>query len=107
MSFAGGHTLLVLATFIKGETVFPEFSALLTIDDLQVGYYDSVNKTALRRGLNLTDPVDNDDQKDFRMVCVDVSEGMDHRMQSLRDHFNKTDGKNTQINARNLLSGLF
>lgn len=97
MSFAGGHTLLVFATFIKGETVFPEFSALLMLDDFQVGYYDSVTKTALRRGLNLTDPVDDEDQRDFRMVCEDVSEGMDGRMQSLRNHFNQTDGKNTQF----------
>ena len=66
------------------------------LDDMQLGYYDSVHKMSLRRGPNLNDPVDAEDQNDFRMVCGDVSEGMEHRILSLKDHLNKTDGKNTQ-----------
>lgn len=96
--------MLVFATAIKGHTAFPEFSALLVLDDIQLGYCDSVNETYLRRGPNITDPVDNEDQKDFTMACGAISHGMGKRIKFLKDHFNKTDGKNTsQCNNINLI----
>ncbi|XP_061574068.1 class I histocompatibility antigen, Gogo-B*0201 alpha chain-like [Cololabis saira] len=36
-----GHSLSVLLSYISGPTQFPEFSVVLMLDDIQVGYYDS------------------------------------------------------------------
>ena len=47
----GSHSLLMLATFIIGDTPFPEFSAVVMLDDVQLLYYDSSVKTALQREL--------------------------------------------------------
>lgn len=66
------------------------------LDDMQLGFYDSVHKMSLRRGQNT---LDAEDQNDFGMLCRDVSKGMEHRILSLKDHLNKTNGKNTQTNA--------
>ncbi|XP_067456353.1 major histocompatibility complex class I-related gene protein [Thunnus thynnus] len=41
-SGSGRHSLWALATYISGSTPFPEFSVVLMLDDIQVGYYDSV-----------------------------------------------------------------
>ncbi|XP_061574069.1 MHC class I polypeptide-related sequence B-like [Cololabis saira] len=37
----GKHLLWALFTYISGPTQFPEFSMVLMLDDIQVGYYDS------------------------------------------------------------------
>ncbi|XP_036388769.1 major histocompatibility complex class I-related gene protein-like [Megalops cyprinoides] len=41
MKVIGSHSLWVLATFIHGQTEFPEFSAVLMVDDVQLQYYDN------------------------------------------------------------------
>ncbi|KAL2092170.1 hypothetical protein ACEWY4_011968 [Coilia grayii] len=38
---SGSHSLWFLHTFILGETPFPEFSVVVMLDDIQIGYYDS------------------------------------------------------------------
>uniref|UniRef100_A0A8C1XT95 Major histocompatibility complex class I LBA n=1 Tax=Cyprinus carpio TaxID=7962 RepID=A0A8C1XT95_CYPCA len=38
---ADSHSLVILATYIAGQTPFPEFSVVLMLDDVQIGYYDS------------------------------------------------------------------
>ncbi|XP_072249301.1 class I histocompatibility antigen, Gogo-B*0101 alpha chain-like [Leuresthes tenuis] len=40
-SGSGRHSLWVLASYISGPTHFPEFTAVVMLDDIQVGYYDS------------------------------------------------------------------
>lgn len=37
----GSHSLMAFATYIVGQTPFPEFSVVLMLDDVQIGYYDS------------------------------------------------------------------
>lgn len=39
--FTGSHSLWVLSTFIIGDTPFPEFSAVVMLDDIQLFYYDA------------------------------------------------------------------
>ncbi|KAL1269640.1 hypothetical protein QQF64_031929 [Cirrhinus molitorella] len=38
---AGSHSLMAFATYIDGQTPFPEFSLVLMLDDVQIVYYDS------------------------------------------------------------------
>lgn len=44
---------MVLATYIKGNTPFPEFSATLMLDDIIVGYTNSETWSYFPRG-NIT-----------------------------------------------------
>ncbi|XP_059401649.1 uncharacterized protein LOC132133012 [Carassius carassius] len=37
----GSHSLSLLSTYIQGETQFPKFSYITTLDDITVGYYNS------------------------------------------------------------------
>ncbi|KAM6910507.1 BOLA class I histocompatibility antigen, alpha chain BL3-6-like [Xenentodon cancila] len=46
----GQHSLWVLATYISGPTQFPEFSMVLMLDDIQVGYYDSETNRVMKVG---------------------------------------------------------
>lgn len=73
-----------------GETPFPEFSAVLMLDDIQVAYYDSVIKTSVPRSPHLTEPIDDGDQKDFKMTTEVFHQYMKSRIPSLRIYFNKT-----------------
>ncbi|XP_035238156.1 class I histocompatibility antigen, F10 alpha chain-like isoform X1 [Anguilla anguilla] len=45
----GSHSMWVFATFIHGQTQFPEFSILGFVDDLQVLYYDRNIKKLVSR----------------------------------------------------------
>ncbi|XP_051741090.1 major histocompatibility complex class I-related gene protein-like isoform X1 [Ctenopharyngodon idella] len=49
-STKGSHSLWVLATYIKGQTPFPEFSYVMMLDDVSVLYYDGETKTQFPRG---------------------------------------------------------
>lgn len=45
-----GHSLWALAAYISGTTPFPEFSVVLMLDDIQVGYFDSQIDQLMRLG---------------------------------------------------------
>ncbi|XP_061574033.1 hereditary hemochromatosis protein homolog [Cololabis saira] len=45
-----GHSLSVLLTYISGPTQFPEYMAVLMLDDIQVGYYDSETNRVMKVG---------------------------------------------------------
>ncbi|XP_048015337.1 hereditary hemochromatosis protein homolog isoform X2 [Megalobrama amblycephala] len=53
----GSHSLMLLLTYIKGETPFPVFSVIFVLDDITVGYYNSETKIYIARG-NTTDEDD-------------------------------------------------
>uniref|UniRef100_A0A672Q837 Major histocompatibility complex class I-related gene protein-like n=1 Tax=Sinocyclocheilus grahami TaxID=75366 RepID=A0A672Q837_SINGR len=46
----GSHSLWLLATYIKGQTPFPEFSYVAMLDDVRVLYYNGETKTLHPRG---------------------------------------------------------
>ncbi|XP_061573755.1 major histocompatibility complex class I-related gene protein-like [Cololabis saira] len=50
MNSGFGHSLWGLATYISGPTQFPEFSMVLMLDDIQVGYYDSETNKVMKVG---------------------------------------------------------
>ncbi|XP_067235479.1 hereditary hemochromatosis protein homolog [Chanodichthys erythropterus] len=51
----GSHSLWVLATYIKGQTPFPEFSYVGMLDDVRVLYYNGETKTLIPRGNTTTE----------------------------------------------------
>ncbi|KAM9726727.1 zinc-alpha-2-glycoprotein-like [Menidia menidia] len=47
-SASGRHSLWVMASYISGPTPFPEFTFILMLDDIQVGYSDSKTDQVMR-----------------------------------------------------------
>ncbi|KAK2898770.1 hypothetical protein Q8A67_010188 [Cirrhinus molitorella] len=84
---AGSHSLMVFATYITGQTPFPEFTLVLMLDDVQVLYYDSVSLKAIHR--SQSNPIDyNGDDSIFS----EIHDLMKFRTFFLKDHQNCTDG---------------
>ncbi|XP_058624275.1 uncharacterized protein LOC131535767, partial [Onychostoma macrolepis] len=46
----GSHSLWLLATYIKGQTSFPEFSYIAMLDDVRIMFYNGETKTFHSRG---------------------------------------------------------
>ncbi|KAL2092175.1 hypothetical protein ACEWY4_011973 [Coilia grayii] len=88
------HSLLMFATFIIGETPFPEFSAVVMLDDMQLGYYDSNMKTAILRVPKWTE--DAPIQRDASVVCENTIRAMKYRAYYLKQKFNHTGGVHVQ-----------
>ncbi len=53
----GSHSLCLLATFIKGQTPFPEFSYVAMLDDVGIMYYNGETKTLHPRDTTAEDGV--------------------------------------------------
>ena len=84
--------MLVFATFIIGDTPFPEFSAVVMLDDVQLGYYDSNVRVFILRGLK-SEPEDVTLQEDAGVVFGHVNRGMKYRASHLKQRFNHTGGE--------------
>lgn len=79
MFLTGSHSLWVLATYIKGNTPFPEFSATVMLDDFIVGYTNSEAWSFFPRG-NTTNE-DTFDTRDTRSIwdhLVKMSKSENH-----------------------------
>ncbi|XP_035770172.1 LOW QUALITY PROTEIN: hereditary hemochromatosis protein homolog [Neolamprologus brichardi] len=93
----GRHSLWALASYIPGSAHFPEFTVVLMLDDIQVGYYDSKVDRVMRAStasdheaeLNLgQEPVD---------VLRDIYSSMKKRLNLVKHRFNLTiDGVHVQ-----------
>ncbi|KAI1893147.1 hypothetical protein AGOR_G00140920 [Albula goreensis] len=71
------HSLWAFATFITGETQFPEFSAVLMVDDIQVLYYNrSIQKLINRRQLSSDDGEFNVLEKGANVIFEDMYNNM-------------------------------
>ncbi|XP_030621712.1 patr class I histocompatibility antigen, A-126 alpha chain-like [Chanos chanos] len=88
---AGSHSLYAFATYIAGETQFPEFSAVLMMDDVQVGYYDSIKNRLIHCIQNTSQTYDVEEQE-AGVVFGDTFKDMKYQASYLRSHFNDTDG---------------
>ncbi|XP_073709046.1 major histocompatibility complex class I-related gene protein-like isoform X4 [Garra rufa] len=82
---------MVLATYIDGQTPFPEFSAVLMLDDVQILYYDSTTWKSVYRIHSASNYYD-EEQSDGGVVFLDMYNGMKRRTYYLKDHLNHTDG---------------
>ncbi|XP_048066604.1 major histocompatibility complex class I-related gene protein-like isoform X2 [Megalobrama amblycephala] len=88
---AGSHSLMALATYIVGQTPFPEFSVVVMLDDLQILYYDSTTWKSVYRSHSDSKYYD-EEQSDAGVVFRDMYYDMKDRAFYLKDHQNHTDG---------------
>ncbi|KAJ8334777.1 hypothetical protein SKAU_G00404160 [Synaphobranchus kaupii] len=84
----------MLATAIEGETQFPEFSAVIMVDDVQVEYFDSNDRKVIsRRHWKVEDVVEELDLK--TTIMLRVQDDLILRFELLKPRFNHTDGVHT------------
>ncbi|XP_064868305.1 major histocompatibility complex class I-related gene protein-like [Oncorhynchus nerka] len=93
---SGSHSLWALATYISGETPFPEFTVVVMLDDVQVGYYDSNMKQSVYRGQHINDKAEDEEVQDGALVFGDMYQSMKNRLFKLKHHFNLTEGVQVQ-----------
>ncbi|XP_061574066.1 class I histocompatibility antigen, F10 alpha chain-like [Cololabis saira] len=107
----GNHSLWMLFTYISGPTQFPEFSMVLMLDDIQVGYYDSetdiimemrIRLDMVKKQLNLTSPGVYVQQ---RMGACGVQEDGQPDFLTLREGANGHDADIIQCNTTHFLYG--
>lgn len=85
----GSHSLMVFGTYIAGQTQFPEFSAVVMLDDLQVLYYDSITQKPVPHSQS------NSEYKDtnYTLIFRDMHDLLKYRTFYVKDNWNLTDGK--------------
>ncbi|XP_056123931.1 major histocompatibility complex class I-related gene protein-like [Rhinichthys klamathensis goyatoka] len=88
---AGSHSLMALATYIVGQTPFPEFSVVLMLDDLQILYYDSTTYKPVYRTKSDSKYYD-EEQSDVGVVFQDMYYSIKNRDFYANEHLNHTDG---------------
>ncbi|XP_048065415.1 major histocompatibility complex class I-related gene protein-like isoform X2 [Megalobrama amblycephala] len=88
---AGSHSLKAFVTYIAGKTPFPEFSAVLMLDDLQIGYYDSVTWKPVYRSHSDSKYYD-EEQSDADTVFRDMYNIFKEREIYLKEIQNRTYG---------------
>ncbi|XP_048065983.1 major histocompatibility complex class I-related gene protein-like [Megalobrama amblycephala] len=91
VSNAGSHSLMVFATYTIGQTPFPEFSVVLMLDDLQIGYYDSNTWSVLNRSQSFSKYQD-EEKSNAGLIFHAMYNSMKGRAFYLKDHLNHTDG---------------
>lgn len=89
---AGSHSLMALATYIVGQTQFPEFSVVLMLDDVQMLYYDSTAWKVVFSSHRDSKYYD-EEQRDAGAVFDDMYNNMKYRT-FLLNNLNHTDGPN-------------
>ncbi|XP_069032292.1 major histocompatibility complex class I-related gene protein-like [Embiotoca jacksoni] len=80
----------MFASSISGSTVFPEFTAVLMLDDIQVGYYDSTMDQAIRVGGGGEKGAELDLGQDGTSLLQEMIFNMRERLNWAKDNFNLT-----------------
>ncbi|XP_058639830.1 zinc-alpha-2-glycoprotein-like isoform X2 [Onychostoma macrolepis] len=92
---AGSHSLMAFATYIVGQTPFPEFSVVLMLDDVQIGYYDSTTWSVINR-IPRDSKYQNEEKSDADFVFLDMYNNMKERAIYFKEHLNQTNGVHVQ-----------
>ncbi|KAL2078035.1 hypothetical protein ACEWY4_025720 [Coilia grayii] len=87
----GSHSLLSFGTLIIGDTPFPEFSAVVMLDDIQLGYYDLNLKKMTYRQVNS----ECISQEVANLIFPDACSRMKERTLDFKHQFNLTYGVHT------------
>lgn len=82
----------VLATYIKGQTPFPEFSYVAMLDDVRMLYYNGATKTLHPRG-NTTAEDDVFDSNLLLTISDYMRSSFIGKWEVATKNLNKTDGK--------------
>ncbi|CAM4734224.1 unnamed protein product [Leuciscus chuanchicus] len=85
----GSHSLWMLATYIKGQTPFPEFSYVGIVDDVTVLYYNGETKTLIPRG-NTTTEDDMFDLKALVRISDNIQSSFTEKLVVATKNLNKT-----------------
>ncbi|XP_073724660.1 major histocompatibility complex class I-related gene protein-like [Misgurnus anguillicaudatus] len=88
----GSHSFWLLATYIKGQTPFPQFSYVLMLDDVRLLYYNGETKTYFRRG-NTTSEDTVFDLKVFFTISDNIEASFQNRWAIAKNTQNQTNVK--------------
>ncbi|XP_073708917.1 major histocompatibility complex class I-related gene protein-like [Garra rufa] len=83
---------MTFVTHIVGQTPFPEFSAMMMLDDVQIGYYDCVTWKPVYRTNSADSQYHEEDQTDADTLFRDMYNIFKEREVYLKEHQNHTDG---------------
>ncbi|XP_068178983.1 major histocompatibility complex class I-related gene protein-like [Antennarius striatus] len=92
-SGSGRHSLWAMATYISGTTPFPEFTAVLMLDDIQVGYYDSDTDRLTRVGGAKGEGAELDLGAEALFVLRDIYSSMKKRLTLVKLRLNLTEAR--------------
>ncbi|KAL2092315.1 hypothetical protein ACEWY4_012113 [Coilia grayii] len=91
---AGSHSIWILATLTIGETPFPEFSAVVMLDDIQLFYYDSDVQRLIYK--HHRSEHEHTEQKDASLIFGHQYRSMKDRALFSKHQLNNTDGLHVQ-----------
>lgn len=92
LSLTGSHSLWALTTFIMGDTPFPEFSAVMKLDDVQIAYFAFHGKKNVDHG-QFKSVSDCIQEEVATLVFQDMYDGVKDTAMFLKKQHNYTDGK--------------
>ncbi|XP_026041441.1 hereditary hemochromatosis protein homolog isoform X2 [Astatotilapia calliptera] len=93
----GRHSLWALASYIPGSAHFPEFTVVLMLDDIQVGYYDSKVDRVMRASTASDHEAELNLGQEPVTVLRDIYSSMKKRLNLVKHRFNLTiDGVHVQ-----------
>lgn len=72
-------SLQLLETYIKGQSLFPEYSITFMLDDIMIGYYDSETNLYIVRG-NTTEEDDTFNENYHKLISEDMYKFIDYRL---------------------------
>ncbi|XP_048015338.1 hereditary hemochromatosis protein homolog [Megalobrama amblycephala] len=75
----GSHSLQLHATYMKGQSPFPEYSITFILDDIMIGYYDSETNLYILRG-NTTEENDSFNENYHKDISVYMYNILDYRL---------------------------
>ncbi|KAL2092163.1 hypothetical protein ACEWY4_011961 [Coilia grayii] len=89
----GSHSLWMMATYIRGKTPFPQFSAYAVLDDIVFGRYDTNEGKAVHIHVHTASKrtFDEDDTTFAAGLLHYVHGRMENRVSELKNFFNHSD----------------
>ncbi|XP_043102224.1 major histocompatibility complex class I-related gene protein-like [Puntigrus tetrazona] len=95
----GSHSLMAFATYIDGQTAFPEFSVVLMLDDVQIAYYDSTTWKVVYRSHGDSQYYD-EEQSDGGVIFQYIYNNLKQQAFYLKDHLNHTYHTGVHVHQR-------
>ncbi|KAG9335765.1 hypothetical protein JZ751_003676, partial [Albula glossodonta] len=97
----GSHSIWGFATLIYGETQFPEFSAVIMVDDVQVLYYDS----NIRKFISRAQQSSTNEEADVMPTSYTMVEGVYSSMKTEAHHIKSVSNHSNGVHVYQRLAG--